>query len=128
MKKKLPVGSIVKLNNNKRFMIIGYSPNKPNDKEIFDYICCLPKIGIIRKASEIKLNIDYFYIKEEDIKQVLYIGYSDKIFDLYEYSLYICETNLKIVKDQEEEINEENIKKIVEQSFEDIKRVGEGNG
>lgn len=127
MKKKLPVGSIVRLNNNKRFMIIGYSPSKPNDKKKYDYICCLPKIGIIRKASEIKLNIDYFYLKEEDIKQVLYIGYSDEIFDLYEYSLYIYETNLKIAKEQEE-LNEENIKKIVEQSLQDIKRVGEENG
>ena len=38
----LPLGSIVKLKNNKTFVIIGYISYKNNEDGAYDYICCLP--------------------------------------------------------------------------------------
>lgn len=125
MEKLLPVGSIIKLKNNKEFMIIGYSPNKPVVEDKYDYICCLPKVGITRKKSEIKLNIDYFYINNKDINQVLYIGYSDEMFDLYEYSLFICKGNIDIIKSKYKTISEREIKEFFNNCLNDIKELGD---
>ena len=43
MEELLPIGSIVELKDGKRFMIIGYLPNKIKDEMFYDYIGCLKK-------------------------------------------------------------------------------------
>lgn len=79
----LPVGSVVELNDGVRMTIIGFFPSKALDEEFYDYICCRENRGIHQPKNKLKKNSNYFYIKQEDIKIVRFIGYSDFLFDKY---------------------------------------------
>ena len=66
----LPIGSVVKLrNNNKSIMITGYySVEYANDLEIYDYSGCAYPEGVMIKSSYCSFN-------QKDIKEVLFEGY-----------------------------------------------------
>lgn len=69
-KRYLPIGSVVKLkNNNKSIMITGYySVEYTNDLEIYDYSGCAYPEGVMIKSSYCSFN-------QKDIKEVLFEGY-----------------------------------------------------
>ena len=69
-KRYLPIGSVVKLkNNNKPIMITGYySVEYANDLEIYDYSGCAYPEGVMIKSSYCSFN-------QSDIKEVLFEGY-----------------------------------------------------
>lgn len=117
----LPVGSIVELSNKKRYMIIGYNPDKPNEKNSHDYVACLPKLGLIREMANSHLNIDYFYINKKDIEKVLFIGYNDIQFDNFDYCLFVINTNLNIAKSKNKNLSKEEITEIYLNSLQKIK-------
>lgn len=102
MKELLPVGSIIELKNNSRFMIIGYSPNENSDEKSCDYICCLPHVGIKREKSNLKLDIDYFIINRNDIYNVLFIGYNDDDFTKYMYVIDFTTAEIDKMKSDSE--------------------------
>lgn len=66
----LPIGSVVKLrNNNKSIMITGYySVEYAHDLEIYDYSGCAYPEGVMIKSSYCSFN-------QKDIKEVLFEGY-----------------------------------------------------
>lgn len=72
-KRYLPIGSVVKLkNNNKSIMITGYySVEYANDLEIYDYSGCAYPEGVMIKSSYCSFN-------QKDIKEVLFEGYKTK--------------------------------------------------
>lgn len=82
MKDLLPVGSIIKLDNNEKAMIIGYFPNEINCDEFNDYICCSLE-GLKKEHSKLKNDIDYFFLNKNSITDVLFMGYMDNSFDYY---------------------------------------------
>ena len=112
----LPIGTIVELKNNERFMIIGYNQASDDKGKEYDYICCLPIIGLIREKENIKLNTDYFYINNEDIDKVLYIGYSDEEFKKYKLILSFCKNEKNIIKESPE-YSEETLEEHFEEFF-----------
>lgn len=69
-KRYLPIGSVIKLkNNNKSIMITGYySVEYANDLEIYDYSGCAYPEGVMIKSSCCSFN-------QSDIKEVLFEGY-----------------------------------------------------
>lgn len=69
-KRYLPIGSVVKLkNNNKSIMITGYySVEYARDLEIYDYSGCAYPEGVMIKSSCCSFN-------QSDIKEVLFEGY-----------------------------------------------------
>ncbi len=95
----LPIGSIVKLKDNKIRMIMGYLPIS-TDNKIYDYLCCNYLRGFRKKKEELEENLDYFYANKEDIDSILYIGYDDFNFTLYK----------KVVKVDKESYLESNKK------------------
>lgn len=72
-KRYLPIGSVIKLkNNNKMIMITGYySVEYENDLEIYDYSGCAYPEGVMIKSSYCSFN-------QSDIKEVLFEGYKTK--------------------------------------------------
>ena len=112
MEELLPVGSKVKLQNGRTFMIIGYLPSKPNDDVLYDYICCRNIYGIRKKKEDLVLNSDYFYIKKEDISEVLYIGFSDmESNQLIQYASFI-KSGLNEAKKEKSNLNQEELNDI----------------
>ena len=69
-KRYLPIGSVIKLkNNNKLIMITGYySVEYARDLEIYDYSGCAYPEGVMIKSSCCSFN-------QSDIKDVLFEGY-----------------------------------------------------
>ena len=69
-KRYLPIGSVIKLkNNNKSIMITGYySVEYARDLEIYDYSGCVYPEGVMIKSSCCSFN-------QSDIKEVLFEGY-----------------------------------------------------
>lgn len=69
-KRYLPIGSVIKLkNNNKSIMITGYySVEYARDLEIYDYSGCAYPEGVMIKSSCCSFN-------QSDIKEVLFEGY-----------------------------------------------------
>ena len=69
-KRYLPIGSVIKLkNNNKLIMITGYySVEYARDLEIYDYSGCAYPEGVMIKSSCCSFN-------QSDIKEVLFEGY-----------------------------------------------------
>lgn len=69
-KRYLPIGSVIKLkNNNKSIMITGYySVEYAKDLEIYDYSGCAYPEGVMIKSSYCSFN-------QSDIKDVLFEGY-----------------------------------------------------
>lgn len=103
----LPVGSIIELKNNSRFMVIGYNSNENSSEKSYDYICCLPHVGIKREKSNLKKDVDYFIINRNEIYNVLFIGYCDDDFTKYMYALNF--TNLEKSKMKSDSEYNENI-------------------
>lgn len=69
-KRYLPIGSVIKLkNNSKLIMITGYySVEYARDLEIYDYSGCAYPEGVMIKSSYCSFN-------QSDIKEVLFEGY-----------------------------------------------------
>ena len=120
MEDLLPVGSIVELKNKKRRMIIGYLPNKPNDKEFYDYICTNSVIGIVFEKDKLKVNKDFFYINADDIDKVLYIGCQDKEFDLYKVVHKKIKETLLEARKENRELSNEELENMYKKAFEDL--------
>ena len=73
--KYLPIGTVVLLNNSKKFMIIGYySINYKNSVKMYDYLGCSYPEGML-------LISDLESFNHEDIEQVLFYGYSDESYN-----------------------------------------------
>ena len=72
MKEYLPIGSVVLLNNGtKRVMIYGRKQLSADTGTIFDYVSCFYPEG--------NISPDYtFLFNHEDIKEVIFRGYSDE--------------------------------------------------
>ncbi|QEH67855.1 DUF4176 domain-containing protein [Cellulosilyticum sp. WCF-2] len=73
MEQILPIGSIVRLNNgNQKLMIINRAPLYNNEGSIgyFEYSGCLYPNG--------QTNQNVFFFNEENIAEVLFMGYSDE--------------------------------------------------
>ena len=103
----LPVGSIVTLNNNKKVLIIGYSPYTVNDEKKYDYVCCSTS-GLTKNYNLIKPDKDLYYIFKTDIKRVMFIGYSDSEFDMFADFLDTFKNNIE----SKDNLNEDEMKKI----------------
>ena len=95
----LPIGSVVKTDKIKPLMIIGYYPSMPIEKEFYDYICCTPKIGIITPNSKLKKDQGYYCINHEDIKDILFLGYQTKEYDVYNKMLKEIKMNVLKAKE-----------------------------
>ncbi len=120
MEDLLPVGSIVELKDNKRMMIIGYLPSKPNDKDLYDYVCCNSKIGIRRPKEELEENKDYFFVNQEDIQTVLYIGCQDSEFEVYKMINKKTKEKLLEAKNENKEFTNEELEKMYSDIFENL--------
>lgn len=72
MKNYLPIGSVVRLRNGiKTIMIYGRKQVRTEDKKEFDYIACLYPEG--------NLNANYMYLfNHEDIEEVVFEGYKSE--------------------------------------------------
>lgn len=80
----LPIGSVILPKNSKiGLMIIGYLPNKFKDKTIKKYICCKCKTGIVKPSKELVLNDEIFYIDENDIDKIFFMGYQGEELNKY---------------------------------------------
>lgn len=72
MKEYLPIGSIVLLNNGtKRIMIYGRKQISMDTGEIYDYVACFYPEGNISQEYT-------FLFNNEDIREVLFRGFSDE--------------------------------------------------
>ena len=112
MKELLPVGSIVKLKNNKEYMIIGFYPCKPNSKNQYEYIVCESKKGLKNTSEKLEPKEDYFYLKKEQITEVLFIGFSDFEFDFYTRLSNELITNLEKEKKKNDKLEKKDLIKI----------------
>ena len=120
MEELLPVGSIVELNNKKRYMIIGYSPNKTKAINKYDYVVSHIS-GIQKPIDKIEYELDYFYIKKKDIKNIIF-GFNDSEFDLYAKMLESFNTKINQKEKNKEKLESKDIKKVLLESVEDIKK------
>ncbi len=120
MNDMLPVGSKVKLNNERICMIIGYFPSKPNDAISYDYICCRDIYGIRRKKEDLTLDKDYFYISNTDISEVLYLGYSDIEFDYLNHCSDLLKKNLNAAKKNKDGLSQKNMENIYIKTLEEM--------
>ena len=126
MEELLPVGSKVELHSKRKFVIIGYLPSKPNDEKQYDYICCRDRYGINWKKDKLVFDKHYFYINKEDIERVLYIGYSDEKFDIFNHSLLLVKDKLKKAKKAKDTLTEEEVKEVYVDALGDfIGEIGE---
>ena len=118
----LPIGSKIRLKDGRVLMIIGYLPSKPNDEILYDYICSISKNGIIRKKEKLELNKDYCYIKKDDIKDVLYIGYHDEEYEDFKKFASSVINNLNSVKLENRTLEQEDLTKVYIKSLEETYR------
>lgn len=100
-KRYLPIGSVVKLKNkNKPLMITGYySVEYDNDLEIYDYSGCAYPEGILIKSSCCSFN-------QKDIENMLFEGYKTDEYTtltngLNDIDNEIVEGNIKYFEDKE---------------------------
>jgi hypothetical protein len=76
MKKLLPIGSVVLLNEaEKRLMIFGWLP-ETEEKQRYDYIGCYYPEGFIDADQN-------FLFNHEQISKIDYIGFADVEFQLF---------------------------------------------
>ena len=122
MEELLPVGSKVLLNNNIICYIIGYLPSKPNDYKLYDYICARNKKGLVRKKDKLVFEKDYFYICQEDIKDVLFIGYQNDEFDILNKYYLLLIDEVKKARAAEDNLNQEVLEEIYNKVFNDAMR------
>lgn len=108
MKDLLPIGSIVHVNNLGEYMIIGYLPSNYSST-FYDYVVCDYK-GLKNDGDKLQKNKDYYYVKREDITNVLYIGFQNKEFSFL----------TKIVEDITNTIKSMDVSKIGEKDYHDI--------
>ena len=109
MNELLPVGSIVKLKNNKEYMIIGFYPCRPNSKNQYEYIVCESKKGLKNPSEKLEPKEDYFYLKKEQITEVLFIGFSDFEFDFFSKISNEFNEKVKKMKIEKNKIEENDI-------------------
>ena len=95
-----------KLENNNNYMIIGYYPSKPNQKIQYDYVICDAKKGLTKDYKELELKEDYYYLRKEKIKEVLFIGFSDFEFDIFSKISNEFNEKIKKVKLEKNKIEE----------------------
>ena len=74
----LPVGSVITIQNDQnkhqKYVILGYFPTTNEEKpKVFDYLCYMYPDGVKNKKS--------FFVNEEDIDDILFIGYQSKYND-----------------------------------------------
>lgn len=121
----LPIGSVV-VSNNKMLIIIGFYPSKVNEKKEYKYLCSSVS-GIRNEHSKLKLNKDYYFINEEDIQEVLFIGYNDEEFD--EYSKFVVEIIKKIndFKSKNKEIKPQDYETIINSYIQEHRKEGKKN-
>lgn len=98
----LPLGSIVQLKNSKKIMIIGYYQAVDEKGKEYDYVCCLPNIGIQKEKKELKINTDIFYANNEDIETILFIGCTDEYYKKYKLALSFSKEEYKKIKNNPE--------------------------
>ena len=81
--KYLPIGSIVRLNdNNKKMMIIGYYSLKyQNSVKIYDYCGCVYPEGML-------LANNLFSFNHSDIAEVIFLGFKNKEYDVLNGNLH----------------------------------------
>ena len=101
----LPIGSVVKLkNNNKPLMITGYySVEYANDLEIYDYSGCAYPEGVMIKSSYCSFN-------QKDIKEVLFEGYKTEEYtkltnDLNDIDNEIINSDTKYIENKNIELD-----------------------
>jgi len=104
-KRHLPIGSVVKLkNNNKIVMITGYySVEYANDLEIYDYSSCAYPEGVMIKSSYCSFN-------QKDIKEVLFEGYKTEEYtkltnDLNDIDNEIINSDTKYIESKNIELD-----------------------
>lgn len=67
----LPVGSVVRLKNAKRnVVVIGYSIVEENSIKVWDYMGCPYPVGVVASDQNLLFN-------RGDIERVIFLGYSD---------------------------------------------------
>ena len=118
----LPIGSKIRLKDGRILMIIGYLPNKPNDEILYDYICYISKNVIIRKKEKLELNKDYCYIKQDDIKDILYIGYHDEEYEDFKKIASSVINNLNSMRSENRTLDQEDLTKVYTKSLEEAYR------
>lgn len=71
----LPIGTIIKLNNNdNKYVILGtFCKNKG---KMFTYYCCLYPYGLILDDDQLKNKVNNYdvYINHDEIEKVLFLG------------------------------------------------------
>ena len=123
MEELLPVGSVISLKDKRVLMIIGYSPNVPLSEKQYDYVGSSIS-GIYKPQEDLRYNRDYYYFNKSEIISVLFIGYSDKEFDLYRVVNEKITSELSKAKKEKKILNEEDIKHLYEKSISEIKALG----
>jgi len=85
----LPIGSVVKLkNSNKLIMVIGYySVEYKQDIIVYDYSGCAYPEGIMLKSNYCSFN-------HNDIKEVLFVGYKNEEYNDMNNKLNIIDDDL----------------------------------
>ncbi len=126
MQDLLPVGSVIETHDNKRYMIIGYSPNTVNATNKYDYVVSHIS-GINKPKKLIKYGVDYFYIKSKDIKNVYFIGFNDSEFDLFAKVLKDFNSNINKKQKKGEKLKSDEIRDTMEETIESIEKSGEKN-
>ena len=66
----LPIGSVVKLSNNKTIQLVGYGSRKESDNKIYDY-CAVPFPEGFIDGNHM------FFCNNDDIEELLSMGYMD---------------------------------------------------
>lgn len=106
----LPVGSVIKFKNSKfNLTILGYLPER--EGKIYDYYCIKSKCGLNRDLEKLKYEKDIFYINNDEIEEVLFMGYRDEKSKLLTYIV----KKVKNEYNKNKKINDEDVKRLVEE-------------
>lgn len=93
MKKYLPIGSVIRIQNNKKkLMIYGRRQTSKKNGQEYDYIACPYPEGNISEEYSFVLN-------EEIIEEVIFEGYIDDEED--EFNNYLIDFDEDNLKDKE---------------------------
>ncbi len=111
MEDLLPVGSIIELKDGRLRMILGYLPTSPNEEQ-FDYFCSKVDGGLKKVVDKLEKDKDYFYLKKEDVFNVLYVGLQDEEFDLYNRIYDDYKNRLSEEKKNNKELSKEKMDEI----------------
>lgn len=122
MKKKLlPAGSLIVTKSGRILMVIGFYPGKVNEESNYKYICSQTS-GFKKKHSELKYNQDYYYISDDDIEDILFIGYSDSEFDFHAKALKMFNRKIKSIRKEKGEVSNDDFQTLLDYCKEIIKK------